>query len=89
MYRVNKFVLLLSMIVCLTIFLSTASAQYLLVPMEQTQTNHLKAYGLIYWGLEVPREYQCFWWLNYRGGSFVIPDAPGCPSACRADGCLN
>ena len=54
--------------------LSTASAQYLLVPMEQTQTNHLKAYGLTYWALEVPREYQCYWWLNYRGGAFVLPD---------------
>ncbi len=64
----------------LTLFLilitSTASAQFLLVPMEKTQTNHLKAYGLTYWALEVPREYQCYWWLNYRGGSFVIPDSP-------------
>ena len=44
--------------------------------MDNTQTNHLKAYGLTYWALEVPREYTCYWWLNYRGGSFVIPDAP-------------
>ena len=44
--------------------------------MEQTQTNHLKAYGLTYWALEVPREYQCYWWLNYRGGAFVVPDSP-------------
>ena len=56
--------------------LSIASAQYLLVPMEQTQTNHLKAYGLTYWALEAPREYRCYWWLNYRGGAFVVPDAP-------------
>lgn len=76
MFRLNRFALLLSMIVCLTMLLSTASAQYLLVPMEQKQTNHLKAYGLTYWALQVPREYQCYWWLNYRGGSFVIPDAP-------------
>ena len=58
------------------LILSTASAQYLLVPMEETQTNHLKAYGLTYWALEVPREYQCYWWLNYRGGAFVVPDSP-------------
>ena len=35
----------------------------------------LKAYGLTYWALEVPREYRCFWWLNYRGGAFVLPDS--------------
>ena len=74
MFKLNKFALSLLIIVCLTVLLSTASAQYLLVPMEQTQTNHLKAYGLTYWALEVPREYQCYWWLNYRGGAFVLPD---------------
>ena len=42
MFKLNKFALSLLIIVCLTMFLSTASAQYLLVPMEQTQTNHLK-----------------------------------------------
>ena len=53
-----------------------ATAQWLLIPMEQgKQTNHLKAYGLTYWALEVPREYRCYWWLNYRGGAFVLPDS--------------
>ena len=53
-----------------------ATAQWLLIPMESgKQTNHLKAYGLTYWALEVPREYRCYWWLNYRGGAFVLPDS--------------
>ena len=53
-----------------------ATAQWLLIPMEQgKQTNHLKAYGLTYWALEAPREYRCYWWLNYRGGAFVLPDS--------------
>ena len=53
-----------------------ATAQWLLIPMEQgRQTNHLKAYGLTYWALEAPREYRCYWWLNYRGGAFVLPDS--------------
>lgn len=64
------------MIVFLTTTVSVATAQYLLVPMDKTQTNHLKAYGLTFWSLEAPREYGCFWWLNYRGGSFVLPDTP-------------
>ena len=58
------------------IAVNTVSAQWLLIPMEQgKQTNHLKAYGLTYWALEVPREYRCYWWLNYRGGAFVLPDS--------------
>lgn len=74
MYKLNKSTFFLLIIICLTMLLSTASAQYLLVPMDQKQTNHLKAYGLTYWALEAPREYKCYWWLNYRGGAFVIPD---------------
>lgn len=65
------------LIVCLFLIgVQTASAQWLLIPMEQgAQSNHLKAYGLTYWALEVPREYRCYWWLNYRGGAFVLPDS--------------
>jgi len=55
---------------------SSASAQWLLVPMDGTQTNHLKAYGLTYWTLQVPREYDAKWLLNYRGGSFLLKDSP-------------
>ncbi|MGA2384470.1 MAG: asparagine synthetase B [Gemmatimonadales bacterium] len=44
----------------------------LLVPMDQEQTNHLKAYGLAYDA--VKRGGHTEWLLNYRGGSFLIPD---------------
>lgn len=47
-------------------------AQLLLVPMDRTQQNHLKAYGLTYWALEAG--YKGEWLLNYRGGSFLLPD---------------
>lgn len=58
------------------LLVNTVAAQWLIVPMERgAQTNHLKAYGLTYWALEAPREYRCYWWLNYRGGAFVLPDA--------------
>ena len=50
---------------------SSAFAQWLLVPMDNTQTNHLKAYGLTYWTLQTPREYKAMWLLNYRA-------APSC-----------
>ena len=49
-----------------------AHAQWLLVPMDRDQENHLKAYGLTYWTLE--QEEKAEWLLNYRGGSFLLPD---------------
>jgi len=48
---------------------SLASANHLLVPMDQAQRNHLKAYGLAYWVLQ--RNIELDWLLNYRGGSFM------------------
>ncbi|MEH0155208.1 asparagine synthetase B [Limibacter armeniacum] len=45
-------------------------ATYILVPMDNTQTNHLKAYGVAYWVLEKGVEAE--WLLNYRGGSFLF-----------------
>lgn len=50
----------------------TARAQSLLVPMDLTQTNHLKAYGLAFHALQQGNTVQ--WLLNYRGGSFLIPE---------------
>jgi hypothetical protein len=49
-----------------------AAAQHLLVPMDRAQVNHLRAYGLTYWAVEHAREAE--WLLNYRGGSFLLPD---------------
>jgi hypothetical protein len=49
-----------------------AMAQHLLVPMDETQSDHLRAYGLTYWTLE--REAGAEWLLNYRGGAFLLPD---------------
>lgn len=49
---------------------SYVNAASLLIPMDDTQTNHLKAYGITYWVLQNNIEAQ--WLLNYRGGSFII-----------------
>lgn len=46
----------------------------LLVPMDDAQENHLKAYGLAFKVLEA--EERAEWLLNYRDGSFIIPDMP-------------
>lgn len=47
-----------------------SQAAYLLIQMDNTQKNHLKAYGIAYWVLE--REVEVSWLLNYRGGSFMM-----------------
>ncbi len=47
-----------------------ANASYLLIPMDETQSNHLKAYGIAFWVLQNQAEVD--WLLNYRGGSFAF-----------------
>jgi len=44
----------------------------LLIPMDLTQTEHLRAYGLTYHVLQAKQE--AWWLLNYRGGSFIVND---------------
>jgi hypothetical protein len=46
-----------------------AAGQDLLIPMDQAQADHLKAYGVAYWVLQ--RGADVDWLLNYRGGSFL------------------
>ncbi len=49
----------------------SCQAAFLLLPMDETQKNHLKSYGITYWSIEQGIEVE--WLLNYRGGSFLIP----------------
>ncbi|WP_353085374.1 asparagine synthetase B [Flavobacterium sp.] len=60
-------------------------ANFLLLPMDETsQKNHLKAYGITYWCLD--KKYKASWLLNYRGGSFLLPDAPEIRKECQIRG---
>lgn len=70
----------------LLILVSVASkAAFILIPMdEDTQKNHLKAYGIAYWGID--KQYKVSWLLNYRGGSFLLPDAPEIHKECQIRG---
>ena len=61
-----------------------AWASYILIPMDDTQTNHLKAYGIAYWVLE--KEQEVDWLLNYRGGSFLIKNQELIEKECRIRG---
>jgi hypothetical protein len=61
-----------------------ARAQHLLVPMDDEQANHLKAYGLTYNALKDGAKAE--WFLNYRGGSFLLPDTPELRRRAGLDG---
>jgi hypothetical protein len=49
------------------------AAQHLLVPMDRSQSNHLRAYGLTFWVLE--QGLSAEWFLNFQGGAFLLPDS--------------
>jgi len=73
----------------LTVFLFllaiSAKANFILLPMDDvSQKNHLKAYGITYWALD--KQYKAIWLLNYRGGSFLLPDAPEIRKECQIRG---
>ncbi len=53
------------------LFAVPSQASQLLIPMDETQSNHLKAYGAAFYFLE--NEIVIDWLLNYRGGSFLLP----------------
>ncbi len=62
-----------------------AKAGFILLPMDETtQQNHLKAYGITYWCLD--KKIKASWLLNYRGGSFLLPDDPEIRKECKIRG---
>ena len=63
----------------------TMKASFILLPMDETtQQNHLKAYGITYWCLD--KKYKASWLLNYRGGSFLLPDVEEIRKECQIRG---
>lgn len=50
---------------------SPTKAAYILIPMDESQSNHLKSYGIAFW--VISSEVSVDWLLNYRGGSFLFP----------------
>ncbi|MFW6221681.1 MAG: asparagine synthetase B [Fibrobacterota bacterium] len=58
----------------------------LFIPMDDTQTDHLKAYGVVYTALE--KGVKASWLLNYRGGSFALDDSRDIELMARKKGVL-
>ncbi|WP_396208149.1 asparagine synthetase B [Gemmatimonas sp.] len=66
------------------LFARPALAQHLLLPMDDGQRNHLKAYGVTYQALKAGQKAE--WFLNYRGGAFLLPDVPDLRKRAALDG---
>jgi hypothetical protein len=64
----KKFTLALAFVAAFTF----SKANFILVPMDMSQADHLKAYGIAFQSLKAQNTVQ--WLLNYRGGAFLLTD---------------
>jgi hypothetical protein len=65
-------------------FSSAAQAMQILIPMDESQKNHLKSYGIAFWLLKQKQEVQ--WLLNYNGGSFMFQYSQDAERECKIRG---
>ena len=72
------------LLIILILFCSKLWAAYLLIPMDEGQKNHLKAYGIAYYTLQ--NDIKVDWLLNYRGGSFLIKHYTEIENECSIRG---
>jgi hypothetical protein len=76
----KRFILGIICMVCA----SSSFASSLLIPMDDSQKDHLKSYGIAFWALQ--NELEIHWLLNYRGGSFMIPASKTLTKECDIRG---
>lgn len=82
--RICRFNNRLLLLVLLLVISVEVKAAYLLLPMDETQKNHLKAYGIAFWLLQ--KEVEVDWLLNYRGGSFLVQYSKSTENECNIRG---
>lgn len=63
---------------------NSSFAAYLFIPMDNTQRDHLKAYGIAY--LSLTKNIEIDWCLNYRGGSFAMKQSSEIENECLIRG---
>ncbi|MFT5848768.1 MAG: hypothetical protein ACI902_002846 [Psychroserpens sp.] len=72
-------------LIILLLVVTHSYASYILIPMDaEGQNNHLKAYGITYWTLE--KQIKVKWLLNFKGGSFLLPDSEEIQRECQIRG---
>lgn len=79
----NRFLRYSALALILIAFTVTLNAE-ILIPMDRSQTDHLKAYGIAFHALTIELDIQ--WLLNYRGGSWLIPASPEIERLCNVRG---
>ena len=72
----------ITIILCFVGFWVEAAS--ILIPMDETQHDHLKSYGIAFWVLKNGEEVD--WLLNYRGGSFMLKYSQKAESECKIRG---
>ncbi|MBJ48874.1 MAG: asparagine synthetase B [Candidatus Marinimicrobia bacterium] len=68
----------------ITFLLSSIFCNKILIPMDLSQTNHLKAYGVVFWNLKQGNEVD--WLLNFKGGSFLMESTDSIKNECIVRG---
>ena len=71
-------------IIIFILMLNLILGQKILIPMDQTQNDHLKAYGIAYYVLK--RNINVEWLLNFQGGSFLIDNHVFIQAECKIRG---
>jgi hypothetical protein len=61
------------------------SAARIMIPMDETQKNHLKSYGLAFWTIG-EKKTEVDWLLNYKGGSFMVSQTLEIENECKIRG---
>ncbi len=70
---------------CLILIITTSAySEKILIPMDLSQTDHLKAYGITFWWLTEGGTGE--WLLNYRSGSFMFDYDEDIVSECQLRG---
>lgn len=70
--------------IALLLVVAKTFAGNILIPMDDNQKNHLKAYGIAYFALE--KGYTIHWLLNYKGGAFLLPAQQNLQQECKIRG---
>ena len=79
-----KLTILTILLLGLSVTAARSQVSKILIPMDETQSDHLKAYGIAYWVLG--KGYEVDWLLNYRGGAFFFDDSDLLSAECALRG---
>ena len=74
----------LKALIAIYLFLQLCFAQKIIIPMDDSQKNHLKAYGVAFWIIQ--EQINVEWILNYKGGSFMTDNLEKIQQECRVRG---